>query len=91
MKRRIKQILIGTLASLSLAASAQDMVIGELGVVTNVNSPAVPSINGVPKQLDIAKLREQAESGDARAQSWLAMCLYDGYSAAGSELKWEGS
>lgn len=38
----------------------------------------VEVINGVPQNVDLAKLRRQAESGDAKAQADLAICLYDG-------------
>jgi TPR repeat protein len=42
------------------------------------NGKSVEIINGVRQDVDIAKLKDKAESGDAEAQTSLAVCLYDG-------------
>jgi TPR repeat protein len=39
---------------------------------------AITQINGVPSNVDVAKLKQATESGDAVAQMQLGTCLYDG-------------
>jgi len=43
-----------------------------------MDGKSIAIINGVPSNVDIAKLKQAAESGDAVAQFQLGTCLYDG-------------
>jgi len=43
-----------------------------------VDGKSIAIINGVPSNVDIARLKQAGESGDAVAQFQLGTCLYDG-------------
>lgn len=89
MIKQLKLITIANSVFLSLVALAgspdetrshltQVYQLTDFIAATNGNGPLVQVINGVPQNVDIAKLTREAESGDATAQMNLAMCFYDG-------------
>jgi TPR repeat protein len=75
MTQQMKHITVILFACLSVTAIAGS----SYKVVTkSVAGKSVEVINGIPQDVDSAKLKQRAESGDADAQSSLAMCFYDG-------------
>jgi TPR repeat protein len=82
MPNQTKLIGIVLLATLGLTALAQEgfnPARDGFNIETKSrNGKGVEVINGVPQNVDLANLRRQAESGDSKAQTDLAICLYDG-------------
>lgn len=82
MQNQIKLIGIVVLVTLGVASLAQegaDFARDGFKIETkSLNGKGVEVINGVPINVDVPSLRRKAESGDRRAQSDLAVCLYDG-------------
>jgi hypothetical protein len=79
MTQQLKPIAAIALICLSITAIAgQEFFKTETKAAKSANGKSVEIINGVRQDVDIAKLREKAASGDADAQASLAMCLYDG-------------
>jgi hypothetical protein len=82
MPNQIKFIATLLLASCGISAFAQERfnVAGDgFKIETkNYNGKLVEVINGVPQNVDSSELKRKAEAGNPKAQSDLAICLYDG-------------
>lgn len=77
MTQQLKSIAVIAPTCLSVTAVAGPGFKIETKADKSANGKSVEIINGVRRDVDIAKLREKAKSGDAEAQTSLAMCLYD--------------
>jgi len=72
-------VLLSTLGITSLAQERSNLAKDGFKIETKSrNRNGVEVINGVPQNVDLANLRRKAESGDPKAQTDLAICLYDG-------------
>src|SRR5215469_16603638 len=72
-------VVLATLGVAALAQEGPNLARDGFKIETkSLNGKGVEVINGVPQNVDLADLRRKAESGDHKAQSDLAICLYDG-------------
>jgi TPR repeat protein len=76
MTQQLKPITAALICLSITAIAGQEFF--KMATKADANGKSVEIINGVRQDVDIAKLRQKAESGDGEAQTSLAMCLYDG-------------
>jgi TPR repeat protein len=81
MNRQLKALLLAAFVFTSLAAGAAELRQSRFWystTKTNADGTLAHLINGVWSNVDVEKLKREAEAGTAQAQADLAACLYDG-------------
>jgi len=78
MNRQFKIGLLAALVFTSLGVRAGESWFWFSTTATNADGTAAQLINGVWSNVNVEKLKREAEAGNTEAQADLATCLYDG-------------